>query len=145
MDRSFLDEVNNAFELQGADVRQLPALALAYIGDCVFELVVRTTLVEQGTVHVSELSRKATALVRASAQAKLFRVIEGQLTEEEMDAFKRGRNVKSSQKAKNADIVDYRIATGLEALIGWLYMTGKQERAIGLIKAGLKEGRKDEI
>lgn len=142
MDKTFLNEVNNAFELQGADVRQLPALALAYIGDCVYELVIRTTLVEQGTVHVSELSRKATALVRASAQAELFHAIEGQLTEEELDVFKRGRNVKTSQKAKNADIVDYRIATGLEALVGWLYMTGKQERLVALVKDGLaaKEG-----
>ncbi len=137
MDRSFLDEVNNAFDLQGADVRQLPALALAYIGDCVYELIVRTTLVEQGTVHVSDLSRKATALVRASAQAELFHTICEQLSEEETDVYKRGRNVKSSQKAKNSDIIDYRIATGLEALIGWLYMTGRQERAVSLIKVGL--------
>ncbi|MBP5159197.1 MAG: ribonuclease III [Lachnospiraceae bacterium] len=137
--KSVLSVVNERFSLEQQDPHQMPGLALAYVGDCIFELVVRTMLLGQGLTHVSELHKKASAIVRASAQKDLFFKIEKELSEEELAVFRRGRNVKSSRAAKNADIVDYRIATGLEALMGFLYLSDRIDRIAELVKMGLED------
>lgn len=103
------------------------ALTLAYLGDCVYELYVRSHLTVDGNHKVNDLHKMATKFVCASAQAEFYHRIEGILTEEELSAFKRGRNAKS-HPPKNADVIDYKIATGVEALIGYLYIKGDTKR-----------------
>lgn len=133
------DEIIKALDLENKDVRTIPALTLAYLGDCIYELVVRTMLVERGILHVSELSKSATAYVKASSQCRMFRAVEEVLSEEETAVFKRGRNVKSSTKAKNSSITDYRIATGYETLMGYLYLSGRFDRILELVKIGCEK------
>lgn len=103
------------------------ALTLAYLGDCIYELYVRTHLTENGNHKVNELHKEATEFVCAAAQAKFYHKIADILTEDELAAFKRGRNAKS-HPPKNANMSDYKIATGVEALLGQLYLDGKSER-----------------
>ncbi len=136
------EAITEAFGLVGRDIRQVPALTLAYLGDCIYELVIRTMLVERGLSHVSDLSKASVGYVKATAQKGIMMKIEPLLTEEELAAFKRGRNVKSSSSAKNASITDYRIATGFEALLGYLYLMGRLDRILELVKEGTTE---DEI
>lgn len=103
------------------------ALTLAYLGDCVYELYVRSYLIKDGNHKVNELHRAATKLVCANAQAEFYHKIKGILSEDEAAAFRRGRNTKS-HPPKNADISDYKIATGIETLIGYLFVLGKTGR-----------------
>lgn len=103
------------------------AVTLAYLGDCVYELYVRTHLMSDGNHKVNDLHKAATKFVRASAQAEFYHRIEGLLTEEEQAAFRRGRNAKS-HPPKNADMSDYKTATGVEALLGHLCINGELER-----------------
>lgn len=107
---------------------ELPSLVLAYIGDAVYELAIREFLVGQGFIKVNQLHREAVKYVRAGAQAKALFALEDQLSEQEMAVVRRGRNAKSGTPPRGADIVEYRHATALEALIGYLYLQGKQDR-----------------
>lgn len=143
MKAELIDEIICGLNLEKTDVRQIPALTLAYLGDAVYEIVIRTMLVEQSIMHVSELNKAAVALVRAGAQKDIFKAIETELTEDELSAFRRGRNVKSNSCAKNASVTDYRIATGFEAMVGYLYLTGKTERIIELVGIGLGRVKKN--
>lgn len=106
----------------------LSPLSLAYIGDAVYELYVRTHIMKDENLPVNKLHKTATGYVKAKAQSDAIHNIEAMLTEQEIAVFKRGRNAHSHTSAKNADIVDYRHATGFEALIGYLYMSGNKER-----------------
>lgn len=134
-----IKDILQAFDIKERDPRQIPALTLAYLGDCIYELVIRTMLVEQGLSHVSELNKEASARAKASAQAELLHKIEPMLTEEETAAYKRGRNVKSAGIAKHATVIDYRTATGFEALMGYLYVNDRTDRILELVKAGETE------
>lgn len=107
---------------------QVSPLSLAYIGDAVYELYIRTYIMRHTNMPVSKLHKAATRFVSARAQAIIFHKIADKLTEEEYDVFKRGRNAHSYTSAKNADIIDYRTATGLEALLGYLYVSKSNER-----------------
>ena len=111
-------------------------LALAFIGDAVFDLFVRTYLVEQGNTQVHKLHKRKSEIVKAEAQKNMYFAVRDVLTEEEEAVYKRGRNAKSYSTAKNASVGDYRVATGLEALFGWLYLTEKYDRMLELLKAG---------
>lgn len=136
MDKNNFDILGSITEKLGLvkkDPRQIPGLTLAYLGDCIYEIIVRTRLVEQGTMHVSELNRAAVEYVRAGAQARLILQLEPVLTEEEMAVFKRGRNVKSSGVPKSATVAEYRNATGFEALLGYLYLQGRWDRILELV------------
>ncbi len=108
------------------------ALTLAYLGDCVYELCVRSHIIKNGNAKVNNLHKLATSYVKAKGQAEFYHRIKDILTEEEDAAFRRGRNAKS-QPPKNADMMDYRIATGIETLIGHLYVKGDAERISQLI------------
>ncbi len=112
---------------------QYSPLVLAYLGDCVYELFVRTYLVKDANMPVKQLHRAATDLVRAKAQSDLYQKIESILTEEEAAVYHRGRNT-NSHPPKNADMRDYKSATGVEALIGYLYLKGESERITYLLK-----------
>ena len=106
---------------------ELSPLNLAYLGDAVFELYVRSHLISSRE-SVNKLHKKAKDSVSAEAQAKMYSLILGILTDEEFAVIKRGRNAKSVTVAKNASISDYRHATGLEALFGYLFLKGEHER-----------------
>lgn len=136
---SIADTICEGLGLTKRDVRTVPALTLAYVGDCVYELVIRTMLIERGSSHVSDLNKAANGYVKASAQTGIFHRIEDKLTEEETAAYKRGRNVKSSSIAKHATVTDYRTATGFEALMGYLYLQNRFERIVELVKAGIDD------
>ncbi len=132
-----LDAIHNEFELQGRDINTYPPLTLAYLGDAVYEIIIRTLTVEEKEGSVNTLHRRSSKLVNAGAQATLLAAIEEELNEEEASIYRRGRNAKSHSVAKNATIHDYRTATGFEALMGYLYLTNNMNRAITLVKSGL--------
>lgn len=132
-----LSGIRSTFGVETKDVRSVPALTLAYVGDCIYELIIRSMLVESGIAHVAELNKKSSSMVRASAQCEMYRAVEEMLSEEEAAAFRRGRNVKSSSIAKHATVADYRCATGYEALMGYLYLNERYDRILELVKIGL--------
>ena len=137
-DMDLLSAVVSAFGLEKKDPRTIPGLTLAYLGDCIYELIVRSMLVEQGIMHVSDLNKAAVSHVRAGAQAKLMQSIEPMLTEDELAVYHRGRNAKSASIPKNASVAEYRAATGFEALLGYLYLQGKIDRILELVKCDSK-------
>lgn len=108
---------------------QFSPLTLAYIGDGVYELYVRTRVIEEHeNMPVNRLHKKTTQYVKANSQSNSINAMMEYLTEDEIAVFKRGRNAKSNTVPKNADMADYRRATGFEALIGFLYLSGETER-----------------
>ncbi|MFA9380768.1 MAG: Mini-ribonuclease 3 [Acetanaerobacterium sp.] len=113
---------------ENANPKLKSPLALAFLGDAVFELMVREHLSRMGNMPAHTLHVKAVTLVRASAQAKAVELISPVLTEDEMSIFKRGRNANSTTVPKNANPADYRAATGLEALFGYLHLKGEHKR-----------------
>ncbi|MGE4284721.1 MAG: Mini-ribonuclease 3 [Clostridia bacterium] len=120
------------------DPSQYSPLVLAYIGDAVYEMYIRTMLVKKGNMPVHKLHRQATLFVKAKAQSDMIHRIESYLTEEEHTVFKRGRNAKSGTVPKNADLNDYRHATGFEALLGYLYLSKKTKRLIEIIDVAVE-------
>jgi len=110
------------------DPESLSPLVLAYIGDAVYELFVRTALVAKGTNRLPQLHRAAVRLVRATSQADFLARIEGMLTEEERQVMKRGRNARSGQAPRGTAVIAYRLSTGLESLVGYWYLRGEIER-----------------
>jgi len=112
------------------DEKQLNSLALAYMGDAVFEIYVRRHLIQQGRVRPHFLHKEATHYVSAKAQSQIIhKMLDSQmLTEEETAVVKRGRNAKSGTVPKNTDVQTYRYSTAFESLLGYLYLAGKQER-----------------
>ncbi|MGN0298577.1 MAG: Mini-ribonuclease 3 [Lachnospiraceae bacterium] len=131
------------FELKQVDINTYSPLALAFIGDSVYELMIRTLVLNQHNTNVNILNKKKSMLVKAAAQAQMAYLLMPYLTEQEQQVFKRGRNAKSGTSAKNASIQDYRVATGLEALFGWLYLSGEHTRALELLKLGLDSIEKE--
>lgn len=118
---------------------QVNGLALAFLGDAAYDLGIRRYLLEKGLTKPNRLHQMATQYVSAKAQAKIVRLLveEGSLTEEELAIFKRGRNAKSHTSAKNSDIVTYRIATGFEAVIGYLTLMNQEERVQEVIQQAI--------
>lgn len=131
--------IRQALQLQEVDIRSYSPLALAYIGDAVYEVLIRTKVMNQGSMQVNKLHKKSTSLVRAQAQADMIRLLLEELTEEERVIYKRGRNAKSATMARHATMQDYRMATGFEALVGYLYLVGRHERLLTLIHDGLQK------
>ena len=126
-----------AFGLKEVDARMYSPLVLAYVGDAVYEIMIRTKVVNGGSVQVNKLHKRSADLVKAETQAKILTALLEELTEEEMAVFKRGRNAKSYTMAKNATMKDYRMATGFEALIGYLYLSEQEHRLVELVSHGL--------
>lgn len=127
-----------AFRLEEQDIRTYSPLTLAYIGDAIFELVVRTVLVERKNMQPEKLHKAATKIVKAETQALMIEALKEDLTEKELAVYKRGRNAKAVTRAKNATMSEYRRATGFEALMGYLYLNGEIERMIELIRIGVE-------
>lgn len=129
MEKSVVDKF---FEFK--NINEYSPLVLAYIGDAVYELYIRSMLISDHNTQVNKLHKEATNYVKAKAQSELLEKIYDRLSEEEITIFKRGRNAHSYTSAKNADIVDYRRATGFEALIGYLYISGNKDRIFELLR-----------
>ena len=125
------------FKMRQVDIKEYSPLALAYIGDAVYDLIIRTLVVNKGNQQVQKLHKETITMVQASAQARMITALNGQLSEEEHAVYKRGRNAKSASPAKNQSISDYHKATGFEALLGYLYLKKDWKRMLELIRAGL--------
>lgn len=121
-------------DLEEINITDYSPLTLAYIGDGIYEVIVRTVIVDEANRQVNKIHKSASNLVKAETQAKMIHYIMDDLSEEEVKIYKRGRNAKAVTRAKNASMSDYRTATGFEALMGWLYLTGQSERMMELIK-----------
>ena len=139
MQEDFLNLLKEEFTLPDVDVRTYSPLALAYIGDGIFDIIIRTIIVGQGNSGSHDLHVQVSKYVNAGAQANMIETLLPELDEEEIAVYKRGRNAKTATTAKNATIQDYRKATGFEALIGYLYLQARMERIIDLLKIGLKK------
>ncbi|QSO50570.1 ribonuclease III [Alicyclobacillus curvatus] len=125
-------------ELKDWNVSELSPLALAYVGDAVWEVYARNHVLRQGIRRPKELHRAATKYVSAIAQARLAAELWDSLTDEEQAVLRRGRNAKSGHVRKNADVLDYRHSTGFEAVIGYLYGSGNKERLEQLCRLALE-------
>ncbi len=134
---NILPYLGEKFQLPEIDIRTYSPLVLAHIGDGIYDMIIRTIVVAKGNNHPNKLHKKTSQLVKASAQSAMIELILLELSEEELKIYKRGRNAKSSTVAKNATMVDYRRATGFEALMGYLYLQGRLTRIVDLIKSGL--------
>ena len=134
-----LSNLNELFHLEEQDIRSYSPLTLAYIGDGIYELIIRTILVKKGNCPVNRLHKKASSLVKAGAQSAIMEVIEEELTPEELSVYRRGRNAHSPTMAKHATMADYRRATGFEALMGYLYLKEDYTRMLTLVRMGIGE------
>ena len=134
-----LIQLRELFHLEDQDLRSYSPLTLAYIGDGVYELIIRTILVKKWNCPVNRLHKKASSLVKAGAQSAIMEVIEEELTPEELSVYRRGRNAHSPTMAKHATMADYRRATGFEALMGYLYLKEDYTRMLTLVRMGIGE------
>ncbi len=140
---SLLGQLKKEFDCKEVDIREYSPLTLAYLGDCIYDVIIRTVVVGRGNRAANRLHKTASEYVKAGTQAAMADVLQDCMTEEELAVYRRGRNAKSYTTAKNASVSDYRKATGLEALVGYLYLKDEMGRAICLVKLGLERlGRK---
>lgn len=128
----------DAMGIKDVNPRNYSPLALAYIGDSIFDVMIRTMEVSRVNMQANKYHKHVSKIVCAQTQAKMILAMEERLTEEERDVFRRGRNAKSYTKAKNASTIDYRNATGYEALLGYLYLKEDFKRLTDVVKMGLE-------
>ena len=138
IEKPILLTVNEIFNSKEVRPNEYSPLALAFIGDSVFDLVIKSVIVEKANCQVNKLQNKTSKIVRATTQALIVDALKDELSEEEANIYRRGRNAKPYTKAKNASYSEYCKATGLEALVGYLYLMGDTERLVSLIKLGIE-------
>lgn len=138
MEASLNEYLNGKFNIEAKDIRTYSPLTLAYIGDSIFDLIIRSILVNKGNTPVNKLHQRASQVVKAQTQAAMILALMDELTEVEADWYRRGRNSKPHTKAKNASTIDYLEATGFEAVLGYLYLTGDMDRICELVTRGLE-------
>ena len=131
------EKIRDIFGITAPDLRQVPVLTLAYVGDSVYDLVLRTVFAETTTLHGKPLHDRVQTYVTARSQAKIADGLKTELTEEELAIYRRGRNARPETVSKHASLTEYHKATGLEVLMGWLYLNGQTERAAELIRKGM--------
>ena len=136
---TLLTKIKQIFDCEGQDVRAYSPLTLAYIGDGIYELVIRSIVVERANRSANDLHKKTTRYVKAPAQSAMIEALLPELTEEEEAVYRRGRNAISYTTAKNASVADYRRATGFEALMGYLYPKEDYSRIVELVRKGIPE------
>ena len=139
---SYMQEV---FQMKEVDVNSYSPLTLAYIGDSIYDLIIKSLVINQGKRQVNKLHKETSMYVQASTQSLMMRAMQEELTEEEHAVYKRGRNAKSVSPAKNQSITDYRRATGFEALLGYLYLKKEWKRMLDLVKIGLDSLKEKEV
>lgn len=132
------------FQMKEVDIKEYSPLTLAYIGDSIYDLIIRSLVINRGNRQVQKLHADTSALVQASTQSLIMRTIQERLTQEEHVVYKRGRNAKSISPAKNQSVTDYRRATGFEALLGYLYLKKEWKRMLDLVKIGLDSLEKED-
>ncbi len=138
MEKNLTKSLEEVFKMNIASPTQLSPLVLAYIGDSIYDLVIKTYLLEtKGNMPVNKLNQYASHFLKAVTQSVMIEQIEPILSKDEEAIYKRGRNAKSYTCAKNASVAEYRKATGFEALLGWLYLKGEFDRMMELIKMGM--------
>ena len=135
---SLLEQLKLEFECEEVDINTYSPLTLAFIGDCVFDQIIRTLLILEGNRSADSLHKQKSKIVKAQSQSAMAQALAEELNDKEADVYRRGRNAKSYTTAKNASVSDYRKATGFEALIGYLYLTGQQTRMIELVKKAME-------
>lgn len=135
---NLLDRIRFFFPGKEQDIRTYSPLTLAYIGDAIYDLVIRTVVVERANRPNGDLHHITVKYVNAGAQAKMIEALQDKLTEEEQIVYRRGKNSKPHTMAKNATPADYRKATGFEAVMGYLYLKGETERMLELIRTGIE-------
>ena len=133
------DYLNEQFNIKAQDIRTYSPLTLAYIGDAIFDVIIRSILVNKGNTAVNKLHTRASSIVKAPTQAGIVAAVMDELTEDEKDIYRRGRNSKPHTKAKNATTMDYLEATGFEAVMGYLYLKNDMDRACALVKLGIEK------
>lgn len=133
----YFKQFKETFQIEHGKPESYSPLALAYIGDSIFDVMIRTIEVSKVNKQVNKYHRDVSKIVCAPAQAKMVLAIEPHFTEEEEAIYRRGRNAKSYTKAKNASTIDYRNATGFEALLGYLYLKEDFARLNELVKLSL--------
>lgn len=133
------DSVSSKFNINERDVDQLSPLVLAYIGDAVYEVFIRTLIISKGNSPVNKLHKESINFVKAKAQSDIIHRILETLTQEEQDVVRRGRNAKSGTIPKNADVTEYKYATGFESLIGYLYLKRQYERLLQVLEMCITE------
>lgn len=138
MEESLIKNILTAFPGKQQDVRSYSPLALAYIGDAIYDLIIRTVVVERANRPANELHHITVGFVSAGAQAKIADALMESITEEEQSVFRRGRNSKPHTMAKNASAGDYLKATGFEAVLGYLYLSDRMDRVLELVKTGIE-------
>lgn len=126
------------FQMKEVDIKEYSPLTLAYIGDSIYDLIIKSLVLNQGNRPVQKLHGLTSSYVQASAQSRMMRAMQEHLTEQEHAIYKRGRNAKSVSPAKNQSVTDYRRATGFEALLGYLYLNKEYGRLLELVKLGLE-------
>ncbi len=124
-----LEYMQELFQMKEVDIKEYSPLALAYIGDAVYELIIRSLVLGEGNRQVQKMHKRTSSVVQASAQARMITALNDRLSQEE--------HAKSFSPAKNQSVSDYHKATGFEALIGYLYLKKEWERMLDLIKEGL--------
>ena len=129
--------MHEIFNMEEVDVRTYSPLTLAYIGDCVYDLIIKSLVIGNGNKQVNKMHKETSSLVQAATQSLMMRKLQDLLTDEERAVYKRGRNAKSVSPAKNQSVTDYRRATGFEALMGYLYLKKEYKRMLELVKIGL--------
>lgn len=138
-DISLLSQIHKEFGGGEVDIRTYSPLTLAYIGDAVFEIIIRTIIVEKGQRGANTLHKHTTNVVCAQTQAEMIEAVYENLTEEEQDIYRRGKNTKIHSSAKNASLSDYRKATGFEALCGYLFLKDDVVRITQIMRHALEK------
>ena len=132
-------KIKEQFEIKDTDINAYNPLTLAFIGDSVYETIVRTMVVSKGNKSVNALAKDKNKLVNAKTQSRIAEILTEYYTEEEADIYRRGKNAKTANHSKSAAYSEYHRATGLEAVFGYLYLTGKLDRCLELFKTALEK------
>lgn len=135
---TLLEEIRSQFGSTNVDIKTYSPLTFAYVGDGIYEMVIRTLIVEKGQRAANTFHKHTTRIVCAQTQARMIEALMDELTEEEVTVFRRAKNAKLNSAAKNATIQDYRKATGFEAVCGYLYLSNQTGRMVELIKRGIE-------
>jgi len=140
----FYEHIRDVLEIPEPETDSCSPLVLAYIGDCIYDLIIKSMVVGRGNKQVQRLHEETSSYVQASAQSQMMRTMQQHLTEEEHAIYRRGRNTRSVSAAKNQTITDYRRATGFEALLGYLFLKKRYARLMEIVKIGLDSLEKKE-
>ena len=133
------EKIKEQFDIKDTDINTYNPLTMAFIGDSVYETIVRTIAVSKGNKSVNALAKDKNKLVNAKTQSRIAEILTDYYTDEEADIYRRGKNAKTANHSKSAAYSEYHRATGLEAVFGYLYLTGNLDRCLELLKTALEQ------